>query len=149
MFTAASSAALTLMPSTHKSQAANALTSRPTAGRGRKRGIDERTLEATRRASFDGAKSICLSSTSTFVAALLTPVGRCSAAKAVSAASSVSRRSATATGLGRASVSTTFSKLAKSGELTKGARGYQLAGQTPANAPADAAPSADGEQLGT
>ena len=38
---------------------------------------------------------------------------------------------ATATGLGRASVSTTLSKLAKSGELTKAARGYQLAGQTP------------------
>jgi hypothetical protein len=37
---------------------------------------------------------------------------------------------ATATGLGRASVSTTLSKLAKSGEVTKAARGYQLAGQT-------------------
>ena len=56
---------------------------------------------------------------------------------------------ATATGLGRASVSTTLSKLAKSGELTKAARGYQLAGQIPTNAPADAAPSADGEQPGT
>jgi len=31
------------------------------------------------------------------------------------------------TGLGRASVSTTLSKLAKSGELTKAARGYQIA----------------------
>ena len=44
---------------------------------------------------------------------------------------------ATATGLGRASVSTTLSELAKSGELTKAARGYQLAGQTPGT-PADA-----------
>jgi DNA-binding transcriptional ArsR family regulator len=56
---------------------------------------------------------------------------------------------ATATGLGRATVSTTLSKLAKSGEVTKAARGYQLAGQTPTNVPADAAPSADGEQPGT
>ena len=48
---------------------------------------------------------------------------------------------ATATGLGRASVSTTLSKLAKSGGVTKAARGYQLAGQTPAGAPADAAAS--------
>ncbi len=35
---------------------------------------------------------------------------------------------AAATGLARASVSTTLSKLAKAGELTKAARGYQLAG---------------------
>jgi hypothetical protein len=35
---------------------------------------------------------------------------------------------ATATGLGRASVSSTLSQLAKAGELTKAARGYQLAG---------------------
>ncbi|MGA2924716.1 MAG: MarR family transcriptional regulator [Solirubrobacteraceae bacterium] len=35
---------------------------------------------------------------------------------------------ATATGLGRASVSTTLSKLARTGEVTKAARGYQLAG---------------------
>jgi hypothetical protein len=48
---------------------------------------------------------------------------------------------ATATGLGRASVSTTLSKLAKSGEVTKAARG-----QTAAGAPADAAPSAESEQ---
>jgi DNA-binding transcriptional regulator GbsR (MarR family) len=33
---------------------------------------------------------------------------------------------AAATGLGRASVSTTLSKLAKSGEVTKAERGYQL-----------------------
>jgi DNA-binding transcriptional ArsR family regulator len=39
---------------------------------------------------------------------------------------------ATATGLGRASVSTTLSKLAKAGELTKAARGYQIAGVEPA-----------------
>ena len=37
---------------------------------------------------------------------------------------------ANATGLGRSSVSTTLSKLAKSGEVTKAARGYQIAGQT-------------------
>jgi DNA-binding IclR family transcriptional regulator len=53
---------------------------------------------------------------------------------------------ATATGLGRASVSTTLSKLAKSGEVIKAARGYQLAGQTAAGAPADAAASAESEQ---
>ena len=35
---------------------------------------------------------------------------------------------AAATGLARASVSTTLSKLAKAGELTKAARGYQIAG---------------------
>ncbi len=40
---------------------------------------------------------------------------------------------ASATGLGRASVSTTLSKLAKSGEVTKAQRGYQL---TPAAAAA-------------
>jgi DNA-binding transcriptional ArsR family regulator len=34
---------------------------------------------------------------------------------------------ATATGLGRATVSTTLSKLAKSGEVTKAERGYRLA----------------------
>jgi DNA-binding IclR family transcriptional regulator len=53
---------------------------------------------------------------------------------------------ATATGLGRASVSTTLSKLAKSGEVTKAARGYQLAGRTAAGAPVDAAASAESEQ---
>jgi biotin operon repressor len=52
---------------------------------------------------------------------------------------------AAATGLGRASVSTTLSKLAKSGEVIKAARGYQLAGQTAAGAPADAAASTEGE----
>lgn len=36
---------------------------------------------------------------------------------------------ANATGLGRASVSTTLSKLAKNGDITKAARGYQIAGQ--------------------
>jgi hypothetical protein len=34
---------------------------------------------------------------------------------------------ATATGLGRASVSTTLSKLSKTAEVTKAARGYKLA----------------------
>ena len=53
---------------------------------------------------------------------------------------------ATATGLGRATVSTTLSKLAKSGEVTKAARGYQLAGQTAAGGSADAAASAESEQ---
>ncbi len=37
---------------------------------------------------------------------------------------------ASATGLGRASVSTTLSKLAKSGDVAKAARGYQLTAQT-------------------
>ncbi len=46
---------------------------------------------------------------------------------------------ATATGLGRPSVSTTLSRLAKTGQLTKVARGYQIA--SPANqAPTDASP---------
>jgi len=35
------------------------------------------------------------------------------------------------TGLGRASVSTTLAKLAKSGEVSKADRGYQLDGQAP------------------
>ena len=52
---------------------------------------------------------------------------------------------AKATGLGRASVSTTLSKLAKTGELTKAARGYQLAGKT-TTAPAAAADSTEDEQ---
>lgn len=38
---------------------------------------------------------------------------------------------AAATGVGRASVSTTLSKLAKSGEVTKAGRGYQLASAQP------------------
>ncbi|MGZ4288791.1 MAG: hypothetical protein ACXVW5_32035 [Solirubrobacteraceae bacterium] len=37
---------------------------------------------------------------------------------------------ANATRLGRASVGTTLSKLAKSGEVTKATRGYQLAAQS-------------------
>jgi predicted transcriptional regulator of viral defense system len=52
---------------------------------------------------------------------------------------------ATATGLGRATVGTTLSRLAKAGEVTKAARGYQLVGQAPAGAAADAA-SPQGEQ---
>jgi hypothetical protein len=55
---------------------------------------------------------------------------------------------APATGLGRASVSTTLSKLAKSGEVTKAARGYQLAGQTVVGAPADTGASAENVELG-
>lgn len=45
---------------------------------------------------------------------------------------------ATATGLGRATISTTLSRLAKSGEVTKADRGYVLKGTEPA---AGAAPS--------
>ncbi len=41
---------------------------------------------------------------------------------------------AAATGLGRATVSTTLSKLATSGQVTKAARGYQLPGQSDAPA---------------
>ncbi len=52
---------------------------------------------------------------------------------------------ATATGLGRASVSTTLSKLANSGEVSKAIRGYQLAGLTAAKAPADNAASAESD----
>lgn len=54
---------------------------------------------------------------------------------------------ANATGLGRASVSTTLSKLAQTGEITKAARGYQLADQrTPAaTAVPEQAPDGDGD----
>ena len=55
---------------------------------------------------------------------------------------------AAATGLGRGTVSTTLSKLAKSGEVTKAARGYQLAGQPTPGTPTDAAVSAENEQPG-
>ena len=56
---------------------------------------------------------------------------------------------ATATGLGRGTVSTTLSKLAKSGEVIKAARGYQLAGQpTPGTPTTDAAVNAENEQPG-
>jgi DNA-binding transcriptional ArsR family regulator len=41
---------------------------------------------------------------------------------------------AAATGLGRATTSTTLSKLAKSGEITKAARGYQIPHETDAPA---------------
>lgn len=51
---------------------------------------------------------------------------------------------ASATGLGRASVSTTLSKLAKSGEITKAARGYQIAGR--ANSGATVTDESEGEQ---
>ncbi len=37
---------------------------------------------------------------------------------------------AAATGLGRATVGTTLSKLASSGQVTKAARGYQLPGES-------------------
>ncbi|HTO55203.1 MAG TPA: winged helix-turn-helix domain-containing protein [Myxococcota bacterium] len=56
---------------------------------------------------------------------------------------------ASATGLGRASVSTTLSKLASSGEVTKAARGYQLtAGPTAAEALADVGASTEDGELG-
>jgi len=45
---------------------------------------------------------------------------------------------ATATGLGRATVSTTLSRLAKTGEVNKAARGYQITKPTNAPAAADA-----------
>jgi biotin operon repressor len=40
---------------------------------------------------------------------------------------------ATATGIGRGTVSTTLSRLAKAGEITKAARGYQLDDRQPAS----------------
>jgi MarR family protein len=55
---------------------------------------------------------------------------------------------ATATGLGRGTVSTTVSKLAKNGEVRQAARGYQLAGQPTPGTPTDAAISAENEQPG-
>jgi CRP-like cAMP-binding protein len=52
------------------------------------------------------------------------------------------------TGLGRASVSTTLSKLVKTGELTKAPRGYQLAGKTDTAPAAGAADSTeDGQRV--
>jgi DNA-binding transcriptional ArsR family regulator len=55
---------------------------------------------------------------------------------------------ASATGLGRASVSTTLAKLAKSGEVTKAPRGYQVAGQPSAAPPVTTAASAqDGQPV--
>jgi len=51
---------------------------------------------------------------------------------------------ATATGLGRASVSTTLSKLAKTGEIAKASRGYQLAAE--ASGAATLADGSDDEQ---
>ncbi len=50
---------------------------------------------------------------------------------------------ATATGLGRATVSTTLSRLAKTGEVTKAPRGYQITKQESPPAAADATSSAD------
>ncbi len=55
---------------------------------------------------------------------------------------------ATVTGLGRASVSTTLSKLATSGEVTKAARGYQLAGPTAAEVSADVGAGSEDGELG-
>ena len=52
---------------------------------------------------------------------------------------------ANATGLGRATVSTTLSNLSKAGELTKAARGYVIAGQTSTD---DAARAATGAEDG-
>ena len=48
---------------------------------------------------------------------------------------------ASKTGLGRASVSTTLSKLAKSGEVTKAQRGYRLSGSGASSGAASAAQS--------
>lgn len=53
---------------------------------------------------------------------------------------------ASATGLGRASVSTTLSKLAKSGDVTKAARGYQITGQTTSRSGTGAAADANDKQ---
>jgi len=56
---------------------------------------------------------------------------------------------ATATGLGRATVSTTLSRLAKTGEVTKAPRGYQITKQTSTPAAADATGSADSRVAAT
>jgi DNA-binding transcriptional ArsR family regulator len=53
---------------------------------------------------------------------------------------------AKATGLGRGSVSTTLSKLAKNGDVTKAARGYQIAGQSTAGSSRAAAAKAEDQQ---
>ncbi len=56
---------------------------------------------------------------------------------------------AAATGLGRASVSTTLSKLARAGDVTKAQRGYQLADGTAAAASAGTAEDAVAEATST
>ena len=56
---------------------------------------------------------------------------------------------ANATGLGRATVSTTLSNLSKAGELTKAARGYVIAGQTSTGKAVRAATGAEDGQPGT
>jgi len=56
---------------------------------------------------------------------------------------------ATATGLGRATVSTTLSRLAKTGAVTKAPRGYQITKPTSAPAAADATASADSQVAAT
>jgi DNA-binding transcriptional ArsR family regulator len=56
---------------------------------------------------------------------------------------------ANATGLGRATVSTTLSKLTKTGELTKAARGYVIAGQTNTDKAVRADSGAEDGQPGT
>lgn len=56
---------------------------------------------------------------------------------------------AAATGLGRATVSTTLSRLAKTGEVKKAARGYQITEPTNARAAADATASADSRVAAT
>jgi len=52
---------------------------------------------------------------------------------------------ASATGLGRASVSTTLSKLAKSGEVTKAQRGYQLSADGGSSSKSSGAQSAESD----
>ncbi|MDQ2898041.1 MAG: helix-turn-helix domain-containing protein, partial [Actinomycetota bacterium] len=56
---------------------------------------------------------------------------------------------ATATGLGRATVSTTLSRLAKTGEVTKAPRGYQITKPTSAPAAAGVTGRADSRVAAT
>lgn len=56
---------------------------------------------------------------------------------------------ATATGIGRATVSTTLSRLAKTGEVNKAARGYQITKPTNAPTAADATVSANSRVAAT
>jgi DNA-binding transcriptional ArsR family regulator len=86
-----------------------------TASASRRRGSSA-TGSRTRSAASSPRRSSGTGTKSSVLRALADAIGSAMTASEV----------ASATGLGRASVSTTLSKLAKSGEVTKAQRGYQL-----------------------
>jgi len=100
---------------------ANARASSPRAARPRKAGATRQSRDsaspAGRRGNRNGAPPARSTGTKGAVLAAL-----------ASGEAMTASQVAEATGLGRASVSTTLSKLAKSGEVRKAARGYERAG---------------------